>query len=431
MSGPQDCFGSELSPIGGVPIHEQHSPTIENISTGPGSEPMFFLEVDADISVVSPSSNDMQPLYPYNLRQQAGHERLGFHGYSVNQNHQSDYDCHSSRNQQFGGASNSSNQPGSYGDSSATSNSMQAGVQPNTSSQVGGNIGHFPRPQDQVNPGSFEMQWVGAGFVAPDPVDNSLLMVDPYHADGPYPPMTERDFGHGDIQVPSRDNPLSDPWSSLNRRLNDPQPSQYTQGLSGDIRNQMIRSGSINMIPYAQERFIGLDATSEERFQPHNLVVRVEPPPGSMVTNPLEGRPIGMLSQPPNDGWLPQVLTHLPASQREYSEDEQSPYDPRRSELLLYPPGSQGSQSSGATSPSGSTVSGLSTDSLSCPQCDASFHGKHARGSLARHIRGHNKKPIKCEAEGCNKFFERSDARLKHYRKRHPDIRSDAPIRRK
>ncbi|KAF2032070.1 hypothetical protein EK21DRAFT_87451 [Setomelanomma holmii] len=71
-----------------------------------------------------------------------------------------------------------------------------------------------------------------------------------------------------------------------------------------------------------------------------------------------------------------------------------------------------------------STTSSASADVLSCHTCGARFTGRYRRGNRARHERlnhGSNK-TYHCEAAGCEKTFLRQDARLKHYRKRHPDL---------
>jgi uncharacterized Zn-finger protein len=54
--------------------------------------------------------------------------------------------------------------------------------------------------------------------------------------------------------------------------------------------------------------------------------------------------------------------------------------------------------------------------------CDATFRGDYRKGNLARHLRRiHRGIPGEylCEKSGCFKSFNRSDARLKHYRKCH------------
>jgi hypothetical protein len=67
---------------------------------------------------------------------------------------------------------------------------------------------------------------------------------------------------------------------------------------------------------------------------------------------------------------------------------------------------------------------------LYCPTlgCSAKFKGAYAKGSLARHRRlKHGSRRGKgreyhCEDAGCSKSFQRQDARLKHYRKAHPQL---------
>ncbi|KAF2732310.1 hypothetical protein EJ04DRAFT_339454 [Polyplosphaeria fusca] len=65
--------------------------------------------------------------------------------------------------------------------------------------------------------------------------------------------------------------------------------------------------------------------------------------------------------------------------------------------------------------------------------CGARFTGEYRRGNCARHRRlshGGNiggTKNFPCEEAGCGKMFKRQDARLKHYRRRHPKLAS-APL---
>ncbi|XP_014562038.1 hypothetical protein COCVIDRAFT_11469 [Bipolaris victoriae FI3] len=58
-----------------------------------------------------------------------------------------------------------------------------------------------------------------------------------------------------------------------------------------------------------------------------------------------------------------------------------------------------------------------------CPHCDATFSDTlHGKGNLARHIRHkHRDRPQIC-CSYCGQLFQRSDARLKHHRKKHPDF---------
>jgi len=60
-----------------------------------------------------------------------------------------------------------------------------------------------------------------------------------------------------------------------------------------------------------------------------------------------------------------------------------------------------------------------------CHLCSAEFRGPYGRGNLGRHWRQKHAGPAKswtCENEHCNKVFLRADARLKHYRHRHPGL---------
>jgi hypothetical protein len=58
-----------------------------------------------------------------------------------------------------------------------------------------------------------------------------------------------------------------------------------------------------------------------------------------------------------------------------------------------------------------------------CSACEATFSGRYGKGNLARHRRhqhiGHEP-GYPCEETGCARTFKRKDARLKHYRRHHP-----------
>jgi uncharacterized Zn-finger protein len=57
--------------------------------------------------------------------------------------------------------------------------------------------------------------------------------------------------------------------------------------------------------------------------------------------------------------------------------------------------------------------------------CGARFTGRYRKGNYARHRRqyhGGHPASISCEEPDCQKSFKRKDARLKHYRKHHPQL---------
>ncbi|KAH8637862.1 hypothetical protein IG631_05632 [Alternaria alternata] len=68
---------------------------------------------------------------------------------------------------------------------------------------------------------------------------------------------------------------------------------------------------------------------------------------------------------------------------------------------------------------------GRDQETLSCAFCPAKFAGIYARGNYGRHRRqkhvDHNRE-FQCEVSHCPKVFRRHDARLKHYRRQHPDL---------
>jgi hypothetical protein len=63
-------------------------------------------------------------------------------------------------------------------------------------------------------------------------------------------------------------------------------------------------------------------------------------------------------------------------------------------------------------------------DTIPCSQCGQIFTGEYRTGNLGRHTR--QKHPITdrslYQCKGCSKVFQRQDARLKHTRKRHPEL---------
>jgi hypothetical protein len=74
------------------------------------------------------------------------------------------------------------------------------------------------------------------------------------------------------------------------------------------------------------------------------------------------------------------------------------------------------------------------TDTISCAHCNQNFTGTYRNGNLARHVRqkhaGAYRSLYECTAQGCSKVFQRQDARLKHARKKHPELHSP-PIQRR
>ncbi|KAH8628748.1 hypothetical protein IG631_16005 [Alternaria alternata] len=75
-----------------------------------------------------------------------------------------------------------------------------------------------------------------------------------------------------------------------------------------------------------------------------------------------------------------------------------------------------------ATSASPSSVQ---SNMVRCPSCSAQFEGIHRQGNYGRHRRQKHagqRKELPCEHSTCGKSYRRSDARLKHYRKYHPEL---------
>ncbi|KAF1956116.1 hypothetical protein CC80DRAFT_69424 [Byssothecium circinans] len=108
------------------------------------------------------------------------------------------------------------------------------------------------------------------------------------------------------------------------------------------------------------------------------------------------------------------------------SRDMQSPGSPTINPPLndqflhIHPPVSDLEPSS-----PGSTTSSCTTRSLECifEGCGSRFTGEYRKGNMARHIRLRHAAGGRTYAcAGCTKKFNRQDARLKHYRRRHPHL---------
>lgn len=84
-----------------------------------------------------------------------------------------------------------------------------------------------------------------------------------------------------------------------------------------------------------------------------------------------------------------------------------------------------------ATTPSepGSPSSPASAPEIYCDVegCLAVFSGIYRNGNMARHKRLKHRGPVvyECEDPTCDRVFRRQDARVKHYRRWHPDFASE------
>lgn len=115
-------------------------------------------------------------------------------------------------------------------------------------------------------------------------------------------------------------------------------------------------------------------------------------------------------------------------------QDENTRHQPQRSQLArhvshsnttyLSVPG-QDDDCSDRRSEASST-SGPLSDTILCEQCPSIFRGNYRNGNKARHMRlkHTSKSPAVYACDHCpiRKAFNRKDARLKHYRKYHPDL---------
>jgi hypothetical protein len=64
--------------------------------------------------------------------------------------------------------------------------------------------------------------------------------------------------------------------------------------------------------------------------------------------------------------------------------------------------------------------------------CEVGFHGKYRKGNLNRHLRLYHQatgvKIYHCADPFCRQEFRRQDARLKHYRRRHPHLGAEEAV---
>jgi hypothetical protein len=59
--------------------------------------------------------------------------------------------------------------------------------------------------------------------------------------------------------------------------------------------------------------------------------------------------------------------------------------------------------------------------------CPTTFTRLHQRGNRGHHLRHHHTNLHDCTCDVCGKGFKRTDARLKHIRKEHPELRVPGP----
>jgi hypothetical protein len=89
------------------------------------------------------------------------------------------------------------------------------------------------------------------------------------------------------------------------------------------------------------------------------------------------------------------------------------------------PRGRSGPQFPGRSAPSSTSV--VVGNALRCSHegCKSEFNKSWGKGNLARHLRMKHKdggRRYICQVGSCASVFQRSDARLKHYRKEHPEL---------
>ncbi|KAI8941306.1 hypothetical protein NX059_002533 [Plenodomus lindquistii] len=125
----------------------------------------------------------------------------------------------------------------------------------------------------------------------------------------------------------------------------------------------------------------------------------------------------------PSFNWV--VREGTPASSAEHGHSLMS-----GEELQFLSPSD--ARSSSHTSPCSSPGSSPASETLRCNPCNTEFTGKHKQGNFCRHIRNkHGCRLYACAEDGCNKVFQRQDARLKHYRGRHSHLAPGRPESRK
>lgn len=97
---------------------------------------------------------------------------------------------------------------------------------------------------------------------------------------------------------------------------------------------------------------------------------------------------------------------------------------------FLAPPMERGPSSMSTDSTNTSAASIIGSTVCGQDGCLIEFHGRYQRGNLARHRRMHHNGPVvfECLDPLCGRVFRRSDARLKHCRKYHPEFVVDRPF---
>ncbi|KAF1950467.1 hypothetical protein CC80DRAFT_227461 [Byssothecium circinans] len=131
-----------------------------------------------------------------------------------------------------------------------------------------------------------------------------------------------------------------------------------------------------------------------------------------------------------------EVTSAAPASMAMRPTDTISQSDTTNTVQPLIAPGWELSDPEGLTydsfaSTSASASASTPAATLECviAGCDAKFSGEYRKGNLARHIRlRHAADGRIYPCAGCTKKFNRQDARLKHYRRRHPHLGPGPPL---
>ncbi|KAF7677087.1 hypothetical protein GT037_005299 [Alternaria burnsii] len=139
----------------------------------------------------------------------------------------------------------------------------------------------------------------------------------------------------------------------------------------------------------------------------------------NLLDNNRQGQRHGSFMQPTNSAFGQQGVLMQPLPDRT-AVQEGSRKTSYHFNSHLHVPVAE-SHSSRPSSPAASTTS----DVLGCPDCPAKFSGIYRQGNYGRHKRQKHRGPpvlFSCANSGCDKTFQRADARVKHYRRHHPEL---------
>ena len=212
--------------------------------------------------------------------------------------------------------------------------------------------------------------------------------------------------------------PRAAPWSQLNTRGDHPLMISRENG----VRYEYISADSEN----SSERWHSQRSTDGEWFTGESSVDQVSNGLGESreTLRPLPASGQGNSSR--NESLIPSLITNPSCTDVLATSDEQfgrsdNGYESNVQILPSQHPRTFQHPSNPPDTLDLSTTPGC----ISCRVCNTNFNGQYSKGNLARHRRlkhGGLEGKYSCEGLDCVKTFRRPDARLKHYRKHHPEL---------